>query len=600
MKTIKKLIAVFILAAMILALLPVGMMTVSAYSAHTKTEAVNWMKARADESWWDDVDGVYGCQCVDLIKAYYSYLGAAPVYGHAYAYCSNELPDGWYRDRTPSAGSIIAFPQTDVMWYGHVGLVYAVSGSTVYTVETNSRVTDATSGLQGYSNARYETRISPDAYYIHPDFKPEEVTVTVSFNANGGTVSDSSKAVTVGKTYGTLPTPTREGFSFSGWYNAKSGGSKVASSTTVSNSSNHTLYAHWTPTGNGSWTAWSSWSTTAVSETDTRQVETKSETIGYNMVTITCGNSSGTRCYLPYMQSGYTKRAGPYEEYWDTSKMSSSTAYAPGAWFDYWDGTAVDGYIVGPGNAYVAADGYLPYYISSTATRTLYRYRDWVTHTHSYTAVVTAPTCTERGYTTHTCSCGDSYVDTYVAALGHNWGNWRATTQATCTKAGEESRTCGYCGAVETRVIDPLGHDYEIEVTEPTCTEAGHNEYVCCRCGYSYTVAGDPARGHRWDSGTITVAPTTTKPGIVTYTCTVCGETRMEILPALGDRIKGDADGDGEITVADALVALRIASKLVTEAVERIAVCDTDGDGEITVADALTILRVAAKLANSL
>ena len=46
---------------------------------------------------------------------------------------------------------------------------------------------------------------------------------------------------------------------------------------------------------------------------------------------------------------------------------------------------------------------------------------NYVSHTHSYKAVVTAPTCTSKGYTTHTCACGDSYVDTYVDALG----DWR-------------------------------------------------------------------------------------------------------------------------------------------------------------------------------
>ncbi|MBR5942306.1 MAG: dockerin type I repeat-containing protein, partial [Clostridia bacterium] len=59
---------------------------------------------------------------------------------------------------------------------------------------------------------------------------------------------------------------------------------------------------------------------------------------------------------------------------------------------------------------------------------------------------------------------------------------------------------------------------------------------------------------------------------------------------------RGDMDGDGEITVADALKALRIAAKLAEETPEALAVGDVDGDGEITVADALRILRVAAKL----
>ena len=44
---------------------------------------------------------------------------------------------------------------------------------------------------------------------------------------------------------------------------------------------------------------------------------------------------------------------------------------------------------------------------------------------HSYTAVVTEPTCTEDGYTTYTCDCGDSYTDNGVPALGHSWSGSR-------------------------------------------------------------------------------------------------------------------------------------------------------------------------------
>ena len=38
---------------------------------------------------------------------------------------------------------------------------------------------------------------------------------------------------------------------------------------------------------------------------------------------------------------------------------------------------------------------------------------------HDYKAVITTPTCTEQGYTTYTCNCGDRYVDDYVDATGH-------------------------------------------------------------------------------------------------------------------------------------------------------------------------------------
>ena len=59
---------------------------------------------------------------------------------------------------------------------------------------------------------------------------------------------------------------------------------------------------------------------------------------------------------------------------------------------------------------------------------------------------------------------------------------------------------------------------------------------------------------------------------------------------------KGDLDEDGEITVGDALKALRIAAKLVAATDKDMLIGNVDGDGEITVGDALMILRVAAKL----
>lgn len=70
--------------------------------------------------------------------------------------------------------------------------------------------------------------------------------ITVTFNPNGGTVNTANKTVTVGKTYGTLPVPTRTGYTFDGWYTAASGGQLIAASTLVSATSDHTLYSHWT------------------------------------------------------------------------------------------------------------------------------------------------------------------------------------------------------------------------------------------------------------------------------------------------------------------------------------------------------------------
>lgn len=70
--------------------------------------------------------------------------------------------------------------------------------------------------------------------------------ITVTLNANGGSCDKTSVTVTYGSKYGTLPTPTKTGYDFDGWYTASSGGTKVTSTSSVTNSKAHTLYAHWT------------------------------------------------------------------------------------------------------------------------------------------------------------------------------------------------------------------------------------------------------------------------------------------------------------------------------------------------------------------
>ena len=79
--------------------------------------------------------------------------------------------------------------------------------------------------------------------------------------------------------------------------------------------------------------------------------------------------------------------------------------------------------------AWVANIGGTNYYTSS-GSRPVVSFTTGA-HTHSYTAVVTAPTCTEKGYTTYSCACGDSYVADYVDALGHDFKDGK------CTRCGE-------------------------------------------------------------------------------------------------------------------------------------------------------------------
>jgi uncharacterized repeat protein (TIGR02543 family) len=68
---------------------------------------------------------------------------------------------------------------------------------------------------------------------------------TVTFDAQGGEVEPASQQVTYDAAYGTLPTPTKTGHTFQGWFTEATGGTEVTAETTVKTAEDHTLYAQW-------------------------------------------------------------------------------------------------------------------------------------------------------------------------------------------------------------------------------------------------------------------------------------------------------------------------------------------------------------------
>lgn len=152
---------------------------------------------------------------------------------------------------------------------------------------------------------------------------------------------------------------------------------------------------------------------------------------------------------------------------------------------------------------------------------------------HVYLPVVTPPTCTKGGFTTHTCSCGDFYVDSYTSHTGHKMGAWHVTQAPTCTVAGTEQRDCTNCNHSQTRELVAVGHKYQSTVIAPTCTEKGYTIHTCV-CQDSYTDNYTDAHGHSMSDWTQTQAPSCTQPGAEQRSCTACDHTEQREIGASG------------------------------------------------------------------
>lgn len=189
--------------------------------------------------------------------------------------------DGWF---TAETGGTVVTAQTIVMatashtLYAHwtavaanVTLYFDAAGGTVSP--TSRQVTEGqaygtlpTPTRSGYTFAGWYTRATGgDAVTAQTVAGDEDVTIyahwtgeslTITFNANGGTVSEASRTVVRGSQYKRLPIPVRDGYNFDGWYTAATGGTLVTAGDYPSAST--TLYAHWS-NGTVPWLVVTTW-----------------------------------------------------------------------------------------------------------------------------------------------------------------------------------------------------------------------------------------------------------------------------------------------------------------------------------------------------
>lgn len=149
-----------------------------------------------------------------------------------------------------------------------------------------------------------------------------------------------------------------------------------------------------------------------------------------------------------------------------------------------------------------------------------------------------AATCTQPGRAVGTCARCGVQIDEVIPAKGHDYSYAETSVAPTCTEPGHYKGTCPTCGKDYDDVVPALGHDWGEWVTsiEPTVSTVGYRYHVCNRDGCGYREGEDIPKlhTHTWDAGVVTQKPTAAEPGVRIYTCTVCGQTRTEAIPATG------------------------------------------------------------------
>ena len=232
-------------------------------------------------------------------------------------------------------------------------------------------------------------------------------------------------------------------------------------------------------------------------------------------------------------------------------------------------------------------------------------------HVNTKNVAEVKATCTTKGYTAGVC-CNDCYkyisghTEIPVDTNAHKWDNGTVTTTATCKVSGVKTYTCQHNSAhkkTENLGVNASNHVNTKNVAEvkATCTTKGSTAGFYCNDCQKYIsghkeIAINPS--NHVNTKTVPATPATFDK--VGYTegvyCNDCkkyisGHTEIPMLTNIGD-----IDNDGQITAADARLALRAAVGLENFNDAQKKSADADGDGQITATDARLILRAAVGL----
>ena len=492
----RRVLCLILAVIMVACLLPTA--AFASTNGKTADDAINWVRSLEGQP-------VGSGECVALIVAYYSYLGQTSPGGNGADYSWNQLPAGWQRlqNAQPQKGDILVYSGNAANKYGHVA-IYESDYSTWHQNYAYQRK------VVHVTNVRYNGFDNPYWGVIRPDFSSP--TPTPSYADIGTNVyrylirTDGWKHI--GTNYGSNNYVTISAANtgdpeqiwkfirqsdgsyciqnmYSDWYLTYEGDCVQQAKVTVS----------WLNTNKASRFQWYIYD-----KNGTFQLVPKDSVTAGTWLVLDCtGNyqTAGTQMELYSNWSGaaqifslypvdYQKPAAPPKVEITVPEVVTVGEEVKISWTasplrDKYDQREYCVTVEGGGSkkviyttdtsvsvtikrrelhCNVTVDAintkYASYSSSSYAS-----FRCVEAHEHSYTAVVTPPTCTEKGYTTHTCSCGDSYVDTYVDALGHAWDAGKVTKEPTATETGVRTYTCTRCSATKTETI-PAGGSVDV------------------------------------------------------------------------------------------------------------------------------------------
>ena len=534
----RRVLCLILAVIMVACLLPTA--AFASTNGKTADDAINWVKSLEGQP-------VGSGECVALIKAYYSYLGQTSPGGNGADYSWNQLPAGWTRlqNAQPQKGDILVYGGNGENPYGHVAIYESDYSTWHQNFASQRKVVHVT-------NIRYNGFTNPYWGVIRPDFS--SATPTPSYADIGTNVyrylirTDGWKHI--GTNYGSNNYVTISAANtgdpeqiwkfirqsdgsyciqnmYSDWYLTYEGDCVQQAKVTVS----------WLNTNKASRFQWYIYD-----KNGTFQLVPKDSVTAGTWLVLDCtGNyqTAGTQMELYSNWSGaaqifslypvdYQKPAAPPKVEITVPEVVTVGEEVKISWTasplrDKYDQREYCVTVEGGGSkkviyttdtsvsvtikrrelhCNVTVDAintkYASYSSSSYAS-----FRCVEAHEHSYTAVVTAPTCTEKGYTTHTCACGDSYVDTYTDALGHAWDSGKVTKQPTATETGVRTYTCTRCHETKTETIPATG---SVDVTEMFTDVTKNWAYPGIQYCVTHGIMGGMGNGTFAPTGTTTRA----------------------------------------------------------------------------------------------